>query len=61
MKNIANLLVEANVLKHIPRSGYHFLCCGRESVAEHTFSATLIAFVMHHGKPSRRMVVEQLY
>jgi len=46
MKNIARLLFEANMLKEIPRSGYHFLGSGRESVAEHTFNTTFIAFVM---------------
>ena len=46
MKNIANLLFEARMLKEIPRSGYHFLGAGNESVAEHCFSVTFIAYVM---------------
>ena len=46
MKDIVNLLFEANILKEIPRSGYHFLGAGQESVAEHTFSTAMIAFVM---------------
>lgn len=46
MKNIAKLLFEAHILKEIPRSGYHFLGTGRESVAEHCFSTTFIAYVM---------------
>lgn len=46
MKNIANLLFEAKMLKEIPRSGYHFLGSGHESVAEHSFSTAFIAFVM---------------
>jgi putative hydrolase of HD superfamily len=46
MKNIANLLFESKMLKEIPRSGYHFLGSGHESVAEHSFSTTFIAFVM---------------
>ena len=46
MKKIAKLLFEAKILKEIPRSGYHFLGAGRESVAEHTFSTTFIAYVM---------------
>ena len=46
MKRIANLLFEAKILKEIPRSGYHFLGAGRESVAEHTFSTTFIGYVM---------------
>ena len=46
MKHIANLLFEAKMLKEIPRSGFHFLGAGKESIAEHTFSTTFIAYVM---------------
>ncbi|MBU1170574.1 MAG: HD domain-containing protein [Proteobacteria bacterium] len=51
MKNIANLLFEAKMLKEIPRSGYHFLGSGKESVAEHSFVITFIAFVMAKMEP----------
>ena len=51
MKKIANLLFEAKILKEIPRSGYHFLGVGKESVAEHTFSTTFIAYVMSQLLP----------
>ena len=51
MKNIAKLLFEAKVLKEIPRSGYHFLGVGKESVAEHCFSTTFIAYVMSRMEP----------
>ena len=51
MKNIVNLLFEANMLKEIPRSGYHFLGSGNESVAEHSFCTTFIAFVMSKLNP----------
>ena len=51
MKNIANLLFEAKMLKEIPRSGYHFLGVGKESVAEHCFSTTFIAYVMSRMEP----------
>ena len=51
MKNIANLLFEARMLKEIPRSGYHFLGVGKESVAEHCFSTTFIAYVMSRIEP----------
>jgi putative hydrolase of HD superfamily len=51
MKNIANLLFQANILKNIPRSGYHFLGAGKESVAEHSFSVSFIAFVMVQMEP----------
>ena len=46
MKNIVNLLFQAKILKEIPRSGFHFLGVGRESVAEHSFSTTFIAYVL---------------
>ena len=51
MKNIANLLFEARMLKEIPRSGYHFLGVGKESVAEHCFSTTFIAYVISRMEP----------
>jgi len=51
MKNIVNLLFTAKILKDIPRSGYHFLGAGKESVAEHSFSVSFIAFVMSQMEP----------
>jgi putative hydrolase of HD superfamily len=51
MKDIANLLFEAKMLKEIPRSGFHFLGAGQESIAEHTFSTTFIAYVMAQLDP----------
>ena len=51
MKNIANLLFEARILKEIPRSGYHFLGTGKESIAEHSFIITFIAWVMSKIEP----------
>jgi len=51
MKHIANLLFEAKMLKEIPRSGFHFLGAGKESIAEHTFSTTFIAYVMAQLNP----------
>ena len=48
MKRIAHLLFEARSLKRLPRSGYQFLGTGRESVAEHSFSTTFIAYVLSH-------------
>jgi putative hydrolase of HD superfamily len=51
MKNIVNLLFKARILKDIPRSGYHFLGAGKESVAEHSFSVSFIAFVMSKMEP----------
>ncbi|MBU0994751.1 MAG: HD domain-containing protein [Proteobacteria bacterium] len=51
MKNIANLLFEAKILKEIPRAGYHFLGVGKETVAEHSFMITLIGYVMAKMEP----------
>lgn len=51
MKAIADFLFEAGMLKKIPRSGYHFLGLGGESVAEHSFIITLISFVMARMVP----------
>ena len=51
MQEIADLLFEAKILKEIPRSGYHFLGAGKESVAEHSFCTTFIAFVMSQLEP----------
>ncbi len=49
--SIADLLFEACFLKRLPRSGYAFLGRGSESVAEHTFAAAFIAFVMTQLHP----------
>ncbi len=46
MKSVADLLFESVILKKLPRSGYAFLGAGSESVAEHTYSATFVAWVM---------------
>ncbi len=51
MKAIANLLFEARILKDIPRSGFHFLGSGDESVAEHSFVATFIGYVISQIAP----------
>ena len=46
MKNIVNLLFQANMLKSIPRSGFHFLGVGKESIAEHVYSTAFIGWVL---------------
>ena len=51
MKRIAQLLFEAHSLKKLPRSGYQFLGTGQESVAEHSFAATFVAFVLSNMVP----------
>jgi len=42
MKHIANLLFEAKMLKEIPRSGFHFLGCGKESIIETIGGSTIM-------------------
>jgi putative hydrolase of HD superfamily len=44
MKNIANFLFEAGMLKRTPRTGFQFLGSGAESVAEHSFRTSLIGY-----------------
>lgn len=46
MKKIVNLLFQANMLKSIPRSGFHFLGVGKESVADHVYSTAFIGWVL---------------
>lgn len=46
MKNIANFLFEAGMLKRTPRTGFQFLGSGAESVAEHIFRTSYIGFVL---------------
>ncbi|MBW2084862.1 MAG: HD domain-containing protein, partial [Deltaproteobacteria bacterium] len=45
-KQVANFLFEAGMLKKTPRSGYQFLGNGSESVAEHSFRATILGFIL---------------
>ena len=51
MDRIADLLFEAKFLKELPRSGFPYLGDGRESVAEHSFIVTFIAYVMAKMAP----------
>jgi putative hydrolases of HD superfamily len=46
MKNIANFLFEAGMLKRTPRSGFQFLGSGAESVAEHIFRTTYAGYAL---------------
>ena len=50
-QRIVDLLFQAGILKDIPRSGYHFLGAGRESVAAHCFYTAFIGFVMTQLQP----------
>jgi putative hydrolases of HD superfamily len=51
IKDVADFLFEGRLLKKIPRSGFQFLGDGKESVAEHCFSTTLIAYVISQLEP----------
>ncbi len=51
MKKIADFLFEGNILRNLPRAGYHFLGSGRENVAEHSFMTAFIAFAISRLEP----------
>ncbi len=46
IKNIVNFLFEVGILSKTPRSGFHFLGSGKQSVAEHTHRAVYVGFVL---------------
>ena len=48
MKDIANFLFEAGMLKRTPRTGFQFLGSGAESVAEHIFRTVYIGYALSH-------------
>jgi putative hydrolase of HD superfamily len=52
MNAIADLLFEAKSLKDLERSGYRFLGCGRESVADHSYTTSVVAYVLSRLEPS---------
>jgi len=52
MKSIVNFLFEVGMLKNTPRTGYHFLGSGNESVAEHIMRMTFIGYVMSKLNPA---------
>lgn len=58
MKNIANFLFEAGMLKRTPRSGFQFLGTGAESVAEHIFRTTYIGYAL--GKLAQNVDVDRM-
>jgi putative hydrolase of HD superfamily len=43
---LADFLFEAGMLRKTPRTGYQFLGSGKENVAEHSFRAALVGFVL---------------
>jgi putative hydrolase of HD superfamily len=46
IKNIVNFLFEAGILSKTPRSGFHFLGTGKQSVAEHTMRTVYVGYVL---------------
>lgn len=58
MKEIANFLFEAGMLKRTPRTGYQFLGSGAESVAEHIFRTIYIGYVL--GRMSEGVDVDRI-
>ncbi|MCG6879228.1 MAG: HD domain-containing protein [Deltaproteobacteria bacterium] len=46
LKRAVEFLHEAGMLKKTPRTGYQFLGSGAESVAEHSFRAAIVGYVL---------------
>lgn len=46
LKNIVNFLFEVGILSKTPRSGFHFLGSGSQSVAEHINRVTYVGYVL---------------
>ena len=46
LQRIADFFNEAGMLRFTPRTGYQFLGSGRENVAEHSFRAAVIGWVL---------------
>ena len=58
MKNIANFLFEAGMLKRTPRTGFQFLGSGSESVAEHIFRTITIGYAL--GRQTANVDVDRI-
>ncbi len=64
MRDIVNFLFEVGILKKTPRSGYQFLGSGGESVAEHSFRAAVIAYLLAKNNPkadTQKVVLMSLF
>lgn len=46
LTRLADFLFEAGMLRRTPRTGYQFLGSGAENVAEHSFRAALVGYVL---------------
>jgi putative hydrolase of HD superfamily len=51
LQQITDFIYESGILRHTPRSGFWFLGSGRQSVAEHLFRTTIIAYALAHLTP----------
>ena len=51
MKRAIEFLFEVGMLKKTPRTGYQFLGSGGESVADHSFRAAVIGYVLASHEP----------
>ncbi len=51
LQQITDFIYEAGILRHTPRSGFWFLGSGQQSVAEHLFRTTLIAYALAYLTP----------
>ena len=46
MKDIVNFLFEVGILSKTPRSGFHFLGSGKQSVSEHINRTVFIGYTL---------------
>ncbi|MBS3902900.1 MAG: HD domain-containing protein [Anaplasmataceae bacterium] len=51
LKSLANFIYEVGILSKTPRSGLWFLGTGAQSVAEHLYRTTMIAYVLSYLVP----------
>lgn len=60
LKSIINFFFEAGILSKTPRSGFHFLGSGNQTVSEHLFRTAMIGYGLAkmHGKVDSGKVVE---
>lgn len=64
LKNIINFIYETGIHSKTPRSGFWFLGSGSQSVAEHLFHTTMIAYTLAHlekGADKDKIVLMSLF
>lgn len=60
LTRLADFLFEVSMLRRTPRTGYQFLGSGRENVAEHSFGAAVLGYIladMAGADPSRTVLL----